>query len=171
MIFTLAELEHHPIQFDLEYAPGEIGLADEIRQIGPLKTRGKAELLRNTLGEIRLRGHLSVELSCECVRCLEAANFPLDQDYDLFYRPPVEVGNHAEIHLEEGEVDISFYEGDRLALEEAMREFILLSIPMQVFCSPDCKGLCPVCGINRNRESCSCKIERTSARWEALKRL
>ncbi|MBI4889237.1 MAG: hypothetical protein HY821_01350, partial [Acidobacteria bacterium] len=56
MIFALTELEHHPILFDVTYAPGEIGFSQELRQNGGLHAAGKAELLRNTLGEVRIRG-------------------------------------------------------------------------------------------------------------------
>ena len=33
---------------------------------------------------------------------------------------------------------------------------LLLEMPMRFLCKPDCKGLCPVCGRNRNIESCTC---------------
>lgn len=171
VIFTLTELEHHPIEFDVTYAPGEIGFSDEIRQKGGLRAAGKAELLRNTLGEIRIKGHLTVELESGCDRCLEPAALPLDSDFDLFYRPVIRTSNHAEVHLEEGEIDLSFYEGDSLALRDALREHVLLSLPMQLTCSPDCKGLCPDCGGNLNTTPCACASKRADPRWSALKGL
>lgn len=171
MIFTLTELEHHPIHFDVTYAPGEITFSEEVRQKGGLRAAGKAELLRNTLGEIRIKGHLTVELESACDRCLEPAAIPLDSDFDLFYRPVIRTANHAEVHLEEGEIDLSFYEGDSLALRDALREHVLLSLPMQLVCRPDCKGLCPDCGANLNLTPCSCAAKRSDPRWSALKDL
>lgn len=171
MIFTLTELEHHPIEFDVRYAPGEISFSGELRQVSPLHAVGKTELLRNTLGEIRVKGHLTVDLESACDRCLEPAAIPLDTDFDLFYRPVIKTSNHAEVHLAEGEVDLSFYEGDSLALRDALREHVLLSLPMRLICSDACKGLCPNCGANLNTAPCNCAVQRTDPRWSALKGL
>ncbi|MFO7841307.1 MAG: DUF177 domain-containing protein, partial [Fidelibacterota bacterium] len=38
-------------------------------------------------------------------------------------------------------------------------------------CSPDCKGLCPICGANLNHMNCSCKTENYDPRWDKLKEL
>lgn len=171
MIFTLTELEHHPILFDVVYQPGEIELPPELRQLGGLQVKGSAELLKNTLGEVRLRGHVVVEIEAACDRCLEPAKVPVDSDFDLFYRPVETVETHGEIHLEEGEIDISFYEGDSVALREVLREFILLSLPMRTVCSEECQGLCPVCGENRNLVACGCTVAPKDERWSGLKDL
>jgi uncharacterized protein len=169
MFFSLTELERHPIHFDVSYEPGEIEFPVEIRQRGGLRSEGKVELLRNTLGEIRLRGRVDAVVEGDCDRCLEPATVEIHEKFDLFYRPVLNTANHAEIHLAEGEIDISFYEGDGILLREAMREFVLLSLPMRLFCKPDCKGLCPVCGANRNFAECGCRVERADPRWAALK--
>lgn len=171
MFFSLAELEHHPILFDVRYQPGEIDLTADYRQTGEIHAEGKATLLRNTLGEIRVQGHLKASVEADCDRCLESASHAVDAPFDLFYRPVVKTESHGEIHLEEGEVDIGFYEGDGLSLEETLREFILLSIPMQSLCKPDCAGLCPHCGANRNLKLCACEAKMEDPRWDALKKL
>jgi uncharacterized protein len=172
MFFHLTELEHHPIHFDVQYAAAELGLPAELRLTAPLTATGQAELLKNTDGEIRIRGTVRAELQGDCDRCLEPAPVIVDDAFDLFYRPAPKSGTqHPEIHLEEGEIDLSFYEGDGVALRDSLREFILLSLPMQLFCRPECKGLCPVCGVNRNLNACACAETRTDPRWEALKNL
>lgn len=171
MFFHLTELEHHPILFDVTYNPGEIEFGEGITQEGGLKASGSAELLRNTNGEIRIRGQLNVTLMADCDRCLEPARETVSGPFDLFFRPVIETDNHAEIQLEEGEIDLSFYEGDGVGLKEALREFVLLALPMQFVCREDCKGLCPVCGKNKNVESCSCVTKPVDERWAALKDL
>jgi uncharacterized protein len=171
MIFTLTELEHHPILFDVTYQPGEIKFPEELKQRGGMTAAGKAELLKNTMGEIRLRGHVKAQMETVCDRCLEPAQLAVDSDFDLFYRPVVKTENHAEIHLEEGEIDLSFYEGDGVGLRDALREHILLSLPMRALCQEGCKGLCPVCGANCNEKECGCRVEKVDARWAALKDL
>lgn len=171
MFFSLSELELRKIHFDVVYRPGEIQLSSDLRQESDLHAAGSVELLRNTLGEIRVRGDLKVEVSAQCDRCLEPAKIRVDGPFDLFYRPVPETNGHHEHRIAEGEVDLSFYEGDGLALEDVLREQVLLQVPMQVFCREDCLGICPVCGENRNSVSCSCEKPASDDRWAALKNL
>jgi len=171
VIFHLTELEHHPIQFDVNYGAGEIAFGDDLHQVGDLKASGKSELLQNTLGEIRVRGHLKLVMEGPCDRCLEPAATPVDTDFDLFYRPEPKFEGHPELRIEEGEVDLSFYQGDRLSLEDVLREFILLQMPMRRICRADCKGICPQCGKNRNEVDCGCQAQKLDERWAALRNL
>lgn len=171
MFFHITELEHHPILFDVTYAAGEIELGEDLEQQGDLKASGSAELLKNTLGEIRIRGKLTVTVEKPCDRCLEPARHTVDLPFDLFYRPVVKEEAHGEVHLEEGEIDLSFYEGDGVALPDALRDFVLLSMPMKLFCREECQGLCPVCGGNRNTQACSCEVKPKDERWAALRNL
>lgn len=171
MIFTLTELEHHPIQFEVSYRPGELKFSDELTQTSDLEASGSATLLHNTLGEIRVRGHIKVSLDAACDRCLEPANLHLDSDFDFFYRPVIKKGAHGEVHLEEGEIDISFYEGDGVRLEDVLREYVLLSQPMRSLCQENCKGLCPQCGANLNKSKCDCAPAAKDSPWAALKDL
>jgi len=48
---------------------------------------------------------------------------------------------------------------------------VLLEVPMAPLCDADCKGLCPRCGANRNRETCGCPREAADPRFEALGKL
>ncbi len=171
MFFSLTELEHHPVHFDLTYAPGEIDFGEELKQSGPLHTVGQAELLKNTLGEIRIRGAVQVDFDCDCDRCLEPAPQHVDSELDLFFRPQPEIGAHVEVQLEEGEVDLSFYEGDGVSLRIALRDYLILSHPMQCLCQPDCKGLCPHCGVNRNTIACNCSEEHIAGKLANLRGL
>ncbi len=67
--------------------------------------------------------------------------------------------------------EIGFVEGDTLDLTPYIREAVLLELPYAPVCREDCKGLCPVCGVDRNRESCSCNTERIDPRLAVLKEL
>lgn len=46
--------------------------------------------------------------------------------------------------------------GSDLDIDDDIREEILLNFPMKVLCKPDCKGICPGCGVNLNFEECKC---------------
>jgi uncharacterized protein len=45
---------------------------------------------------------------------------------------------------------------------------VLLSLPVRTLCKPDCMGLCPRCGANRNSQPCQCDVGPSDPRWEAL---
>lgn len=171
MFFHVRDLEVRAARFDVELQPGAIEFLDpKLRQTGPLRAAGKAELVLGSLGEIRVKGHLAVQMQADCDRCLEPAAAPVDSDFELYYRP-VEEGYGEEKAIDQGEAEMGFYEGDGLELNEVLREFVLLSMPMQRLCSEKCKGICPVCGQNRNLNNCDCQAQSVDDRWAALKEL
>ena len=172
MLFNIHELETRRVQFDTAFQPGEIDFTiEEVRQAGPLTTSGTAELLPHTLGEIRVTGHLAVTLEGSCDRCLETAAYPIDSDFDLYYRPADTGPEVEEIGIDEGEAEIAFYDGEELVLEDILREFVLLALPMQRVCDDACKGICPECGRNRNEGPCGCTAVAADDRWSALRNL
>ena len=57
-----------------------------------------------------------------------------------------------------------------VALKELVLSDLLLNLPMKHLCREDCKGLCPGCGVNLNREPCRCK-KQVDPRWAALEQL
>ncbi len=91
--------------------------------------------------------------------------------FDLFYRPVSDIAREEEVGIDEGEAEIGFYEDGGMELEDILREQVLLVLPMQRVCSEGCKGICPVCGRNRNEAGCDCKVESPSDRWKALRNL
>jgi uncharacterized protein len=54
-----------------------------------------------------------------------------------------------------------------MELEEALCEQVLLAVPIKALCRYDCKGLCSVCGVNRNQQPCQC-LQSQDPRWAAL---
>ena len=90
MFISVKELELKKVHFDVAFPPGEIDYVDDgdrLSQATPLQAEGSAELLPHTLGEIRVRGHLAVTMRCDCNRCLEPAEFPIDSSFDLLLSP------------------------------------------------------------------------------------
>jgi uncharacterized protein len=174
VFFSVHELELRKAEFDVSLPPGEIEFIEKVRQVSNLDAEGSVELLSNTLGEIRVRGRHRVLMEADCDRCLDPARFPLEGEFDLFYRPePDKTGHHSgeEVAIDEGESQIAFYLGGGLELNDILREHILLSLPMQYVCGPACKGICPVCGQNRNQVDCHCSQRPADDRWAALKNL
>ncbi len=173
VFISLKELEIKDIEFTVEVPSGGIDyLGPRVRQKGPLKASGKAELSSDLLEEIRVHGHLSVDMEADCDRCLEPAAVAVDGDFDLGYRPArFAAPEGGEIAVDEAESDVAFYEGDGIELNDVLREYVLLSLPMRRLCAEDCKGMCPVCGQNRNLQPCDCHAKPSDDRWAALKQI
>jgi uncharacterized protein len=196
VFFHVRDLELKPVCFDVELPPGTIEFLDpKLKQASPLHASGQAELVVGSLGEIRVKGQVQVRLQADCDRCLEPAEFPVDSSFELYYRPVadgylgVNANNAArrgrqpepaiaaravrveEKALDAGEAEMGFYEGDGLELNDVLREFVLLALPMQKLCDENCKGICPVCGQNRNQNDCRCQTTAGDDRWAALKEI
>ncbi|MGH9658826.1 MAG: YceD family protein [Bryobacteraceae bacterium] len=170
MFLSIKEMEVRKICFDTSFAPGELDLeGEEVRQSVPIRAEGTAQLLGNTGGEVRIEGGLEGALEADCDRCLGRVVFPLRERFDLFYRP-MELGLGEELAIDEGEAEMGFYEGLGLELADVINEQVLLALPMQRVCRPDCKGICPVCGVNRNETECRCAARPVDDRWAALKK-
>jgi DUF177 domain-containing protein len=171
VFFHLRDLDLRSKDFDVEIAKGVIEFPDlKVRQASPLRAAGKAELVMESLGEIRISGHVTVEMEADCDRCLEPARFPIDEDFSLEYRPLAD-GYGDEKQIGADEAQIGFYEGDGVELNDVLSEFVLLTLPMQRVCSESCKGFCPKCGQNRNHVECTCQADVRDERWAALKEL
>jgi len=91
----------------------------------------------------------------ECSRCLERFIFNIDTELNIDLAPMSSLGNDGEHELVGGELDMEFYEGDEFDPLDLIKEQLLISIPMVPLHSPDCKGLCSVCGTNLNNTKCS----------------
>jgi uncharacterized protein len=174
MEFKVSELEREPVEFDLELAPGALDLGQEAGQIGLLKTSGRAEALHEHRGpkdivtDIRLRGRFTGRFEVPCARCVEPVEIPLEADFDLIFRPAGADAEAPERSITAPETEIGYYQEDSLSLADVLREQVLLSLPVRTLCRPDCKGLCPRCGENRNIQECHCEAGPSDPRWEAL---
>jgi len=174
MEFKVSELEREPIEFDLKLPPGGVDLGDEAKQEGNLATSGLAEVIHEHRGpkyivaDIRLRGKFAGKFEVPCARCVEPVEIPIESEFDLIFRPVVADSEPTERSITAPETEIGYYQKDSLLLEDVLREQVLLSLPVRTLCKPDCKGLCPRCGQNRNSQDCSCDEGPSDPRWEAL---
>lgn len=155
-MITLAELELHRIEVTKTYASGDLNFQGaEFQQSGPLQVEAVAELAGP---EIRVRGSLRTRLSACCDRCLASFDFPVERAFELFYRPMESIAGEEEIEVPKDELGVGFFSGEGIELDEMVTEQVILSVPMKKVCRDECRGLCPVCGVDRNREQCQCAL-------------
>ena len=108
-----------------------------------------------------------------CSRCL--CETPLAINGDMRYlftlRPARdEPEGSACILDEDGDVDVipvDVFKAE-LDLKDYVWEVLLLNMPERVLCSDDCRGLCPICGHNKNEGECGCKEDEIDPRLAVL---
>jgi uncharacterized protein len=170
MFLAVIDLQQGQVRFHETFPPGVIEFPEQLRQSSPLESHGLAQLSSATM-EIEVKGRLKVEMEADCDRCLERAAFAIDTDFVLVYRPTA-LAPEREIELTDvQEREIGFYNGEGIQLADVLREQIILCLPMQKVCRDDCKGICPMCGQNRNTSECGCHAELRDDRWAGLREM
>ena len=165
MFIDIHELKRDKLEFAQQFPPGGIDLGKDASQAEPLVVEGLAELVDS---EIRLDGRLRTTLELTCARCLEPIRQPVDKEFELYYRPVATIAREEDVELDDAELEIGFYQGNGLLLEDALKEQLLLELPIKSLCRADCRGLCPQCGQNRNVVECDCRPSAREDRWAAL---
>ena len=168
MFIGVQELERHPLRVEEEFAPGSIDFRTrDFRQVAPLTVELAAELDGN---EIHIVGRLATRVAITCARCLEPVEREMASRFDLHYRPVSAISrderfdsrslsratDEEEIALDRENLEVGFYVGEGLFLADVVAEQVHLALPMKVVCREECRGFCPGCGANLNREACRC---------------
>lgn len=117
--------------------------------------------------QIFLAATVSVNGLFECDRCLTPFSSPLRSSYRMYY---VTEGG-ADRQIEPSELQIVPPGFSVIDLSEDVRQTVLLSVPLKLLCTENCKGLCPHCGRNLNSGTCTCTQNAVDTRWEQLIKL
>lgn len=128
-------------------------------------------LVRKGGGDYRLSGRIEGELELDCSRCLEPFRLDAGTDVDLLYLPASENRGDGEVRIEEEDLTTAFFRDEQIDLRHLVREQFQLALPMKPLCRADCRGLCVVCGGNRNAVPCRCVATWEDPRLAGLKRL
>lgn len=183
MVIDLTTLaaDRVPVVADIPPAALDVPAEDFIVD-GPVHFEGDVE--RGSGETYHLRGQLTGTLSLACARCAEPFAFPVNTPVDLRFVPAKaeQAGVRAAAAADDdddddgremGEDDPSIvpYDEPRIDLAQVAREQCYLAVPMKPLCRPDCQGLCPHCGINRNTGTCTCENQWEDPRLAGLKSL
>ncbi len=117
-----------------------------VRRTGPIDYELFAQVVS---GQLVVRGTVTAAVGADCARCTDFCSTTISvsaflRDYELTGTTTV--------------VDIT----------ADLREEIILNMPHYPLCRPDCRGLCPECGANRNREACACSGPAGHPAWGTL---
>ncbi len=134
----------------------------DIEFAAPVIFEGQAS---NDKGNIVVEGLLKAQIIQGCHRCGEQQNIDIAADFKEIY-------SHLEAKPDlEGEQDIHQFSGDSLDFSEQALAALFMELPMKTLCSANCKGICPLCGINLNQAQCTCKEQEIDPRWQKLQDL
>jgi uncharacterized protein len=126
---------------------------------------GEVEV-RRTPRTLELQGRLVTTAPLGCGRCLTAyrqrLTVELDQQFVMGDGPVASRGLRADDLVVALDPDLI------LDVTEAIRQDLLLALPMVPVCRPDCRGLCPRCGTNLNDQECGCRRDDIDPRLGGL---
>jgi uncharacterized protein len=167
MIVDLTAIEGSAQPFDFVVGPAEIDIGDDTFKLaGDLRATG--EVIKHT-AQIDVSGSIRGDAQIDCTRCLTPVAHPLTIDFAVSFVTPDNFAVDKEREVLADDLDTDVLSDDKLDLKEVVREQILLNLPEQLFCKPDCKGLCPKCGADLNLIDCKCNDTEVDPRWAALK--
>lgn len=164
--------QHHPLQLNVGFLIHQgAGTSREIEFDFPAIVAGDDLPLADLRGTVRLtrvsdglylEGELASEVELECDRCLTPVRKSVPVSLgDLLEYPPGPGSDPVVTVPETGIFDLG----------PLLREHFLLGISTHPLCRPDCKGLCPECGVNWNEETCDHPTAEIDPRLAALKLL
>ena len=139
--------------------------------------RAEVSILPQDKG-VLFRGKITGVVAQPCNRCAEESITVINHSFDSFeplpHDPlrPVDEDEVEEDEADEAVIRLTPYGGNVEVNPAALAwEEFSLALPVNPVCSESCKGLCPVCGNNRNNEGCTCSVDAGDPRLAALRGL
>ena len=119
--------------------------------------------------DVTVRGQIAATVPQTCGRCLEVFRAAVAAEVDVRLVPRPATADNVE--LAPDDLDVDFYQADQLNLATLIETETTLALPMKPLCRDDCRGLCPVCGSNRNTAPCGCQERPPDPRLAVLRDL
>lgn len=101
--------------------------------------------------DVVVHGTLDVPVTLPCARCLVPFEVPIHADLSVLYAPASRVktpdgDGEGEYEFSAEEADTLPFDGETVALDDLVRDELLLEIPMIPLCSESCPGISPAPG-------------------------
>lgn len=149
-------------EYEFELGFSEIAWQGESYPVSGAKPV-RLKLVHEGNRRVSVSGEAVFHLTIPCDRCLEPVDVPfslvLDREVDAGATPQERIAQLDE----QSYIDGYLLDTDRLILDE-----LIINMPVKVLCKEDCRGVCPVCGANRNRQSCGCSEQERDPRMAAI---
>ncbi|MBQ1502063.1 MAG: DUF177 domain-containing protein [Firmicutes bacterium] len=113
-------------------------------------------------GTFSVEGSYGAEIAYSCSRCLAPCTMRVGGSVTALY-------GEASTEAADGDIDVRPLVGGEIDLTDLILSEIAFDFPMQPLCRDDCRGICPVCGTDLNKNACTCAEQSIDPRWEKLK--
>ena len=123
---------------------------DDVCFTAPVRVKG---FVTDNAGYMELNASCEIDYASHCARCLESVEGTFVLDFNRVVAVSGTLQNEDDdsyVIVKNGLIDI----------DRALVEDLLLEFPTKLLCNDDCKGLCPKCGKNLNKESCDCASKK-----------
>jgi len=126
--------------------------------VSPVTVKGSAV---NYEGKINVNVEITAQVERICSRCLESFREEVNANSTYLFV--------KEIKDDTG--DYYIYKNEKVDITELVIGDIAAKLAMKPLCNENCKGLCSICGKNKNNIDCQCKSEEIDPRLQALSKL
>lgn len=125
--------------------------------------------LQRTGQLVELDGLCQARVTLSCGRCLDPYVAEIDERFALTFAPlEKDEETEEEVELESEELGLIGYRDETLELASVLQEQLLMAVPISPLCGEQCRGLCPECGVNRNKTRCACEKKPFNNKFSAL---
>lgn len=147
-------------RLEIEVLPGAFVFAGTMYAATPPAVPAILDISKMTHGGYALRLRFEATLQGPCMRCLE----PAAPTFAVDAREVDQPGGGDELAS-------PYVHGEELDVQAWAHDALGLALPVQILCRPDCLGLCPECGANRNEDPDHTHGPAKDPRWSALDRI
>jgi uncharacterized protein len=151
----------------LAFAPAELGF-EPASELSPVAVRGR---LAEADPDLWFELDVEFRIVQPCDRCGKPAASEVRSRSRLLVVRRRAGRDEGEVELSQDDLGVLETTGDELDSVPLVAEQVQLESPSRPLCREDCRGLCPVCGGDRNERACECESEATDPRWSALAEL
>ena len=123
--------------------------------------------VRRVDGRVVVSGTVECRVRLACSWCLEPFEDTIRAEVAIEYLegPPP---RFKEDMVRDDDADASYYTAPTIDMRDDLRQILLVAAPAYPVCGKDCRGLCAVCGVNRNTTQCGCRVGDRARPFEAL---
>lgn len=166
MFLDFSAIPADGLSVDRRFELAETAGADDERLVpGQVRLVGRA---RPGPRGVELEARLEAEVRLECSRCLEPFETQAGGEFSLIIVSEATEFGIGEKRLALEDAMLFYADRGKVDLRQIAREQIHLNLPLKPVCRADCGGLCPTCGVNRNRIECSCQPAEVDPRLAPL---
>ncbi len=161
MKINISNLSEGVHEYDFEESPSSIKLDERFSK--PVFVRVGLEKRRR---QLFLTGHVETVGRFVCDRCLDDFDSAVKVDYRMTY-----VYDESDAgEVDRDELTVIHSSTNEIKIDEDVKDYVVLAVPLKLLCKDDCAGLCGTCGANLNRETCDCSKKETVSDYTLTKK-